>query len=41
MKVYVFKRGILTSDYAIGNYRNLKVVYCGYLDVQDPFNTDL
>ena len=41
MKVHVFKRGILSSDYAIGNYRNLKVVYCGYLDIQDPFNTDL
>lgn len=41
MKVHVFKRGILASDYAIDNYRNIKVVYCGYLDVQNPFNEDL
>ena len=41
MKVHVFKRGILSSDVAIRNYRNIKVVYCGYLDVQDPFNKDL
>lgn len=41
MKVYVFKGGILSSDIAIRNYRNIKVVYCGYLDVQDPFDKDL
>lgn len=45
MKVHVIIRGLSEKDWEkYVNYRiarSIKVVYCGYLEVDDPFNRDL
>lgn len=44
MKVHVLKRGEILNKGDFGkkrDYYNVQVHYCGYLEIEDPFNTDL
>lgn len=44
MKVHVIKRGEILNKGDFGkkrDYYNVQVHYCGYLEIEDPFNTDL